>query len=120
MQRPALLVLVRHAESQRNAAKLNRIYLTDKDEHQAIRGIPDYKVPLTDKGLMQAKEAGERIRDRYGEFDYAYHSGYLRTMETLEHILEAYPQDERDDIQIRMNPFIRERDSGYTYDMTEE
>ena len=41
-------------------------------------------------------------------------------METLEHILEAYPQDERDDIQIRMNPFIRERDSGYTYDMTEE
>ena len=120
IQRPSLLAIVRHAESVRNKAKPGTTYFADDAARRTVQGIPDHKISLTPEGIMQAKKTGVALRKRFGTFDYIYHSGYLRTKQTVEHILHAWPEKERKKIQIRENPFIRERDPGYTYDMTEK
>ena len=51
-------------------------------------------------------------------FDYLYHSGYQRTLQTAEGLLSAYPLNERERIRVRHNLFLREREVGYTFDMT--
>jgi broad specificity phosphatase PhoE len=120
LRRPRRLVLIRHAESERNKAKKGSIYFVDDEARQRIRGIPDNKIPITPEGHRQARETGAQLRKQFGTPDYIYHSGYLRTEQTMEEILAAYPHEERAQIAIRMSPFIRERDSGYGYDMTTE
>ena len=117
-QRPALLVLVRHGESARNVAKKHNRFFLDDESRKAVQGIADWQVPLTDNGHRQAADTGHLLRARYGPFDDVYHSGYRRTEETASGILSAYPDDERAGMRVRANPFIRERDNGYTYDMT--
>src|SRR5262249_12315217 len=118
MERPSLLVLVRHGQSARNVAKKGNVFFVDDEARQSVRGTPDHKTPLTEDGQRQAERTGEALRARFGVFDYVYHSGYARTRETAEGILRAYPEGERRPIQVRSSPFIRERDSGYAYDMT--
>jgi 2,3-bisphosphoglycerate-dependent phosphoglycerate mutase len=119
VQRPALLVIVRHAESARNQVKKDSVYFADDAARRVLRGQPDHRIELTDDGHLQAAQTGHAIRDRFGVFDYVYTSGYTRTIQTAEGILAAYPPEERDRMKVRMNLFIRERDSGYAYDMTE-
>ena len=59
--RPAYIYLVRHGESEGNVDK--ELYKT----------VPDWKVPLTKKGVKQARVAGERIlRDIHKEFEEWY------------------------------------------------
>src|SRR5262249_32089596 len=118
MKRPCLLVLVRHGESERNIAKKGNTYYLDEESRKSIRGVPDHEISLTDRGLRQSKETGLALRERFGIFDYLYHSGYTRTIETAEGILQAYTEEERSQIKIRHNLFIRERDPGFSYDMT--
>ncbi|MHB1864556.1 MAG: histidine phosphatase family protein [Candidatus Saccharimonadales bacterium] len=118
MNRPNQLVLVRHAQSLRNEIKGGNKYFDD-DEHRApVRGIADHDIPLTKLGVEQARQTGKALRDRFGGFDYVYHSGYRRTQDTARYILEAWPPEERDRINVRHNAFIRERDPGFAYDMT--
>jgi broad specificity phosphatase PhoE len=117
--RPALLVLVRHAESMRNRAKKGTTYFADEEARKHVKGIPDHRIPLTAEGHRQAALTGVTLRARFGAPDYVYHSGYLRTKETVDGMLGAYDPDERARIRVRQNPFIRERHAGYTYDMTE-
>ena len=117
--RPDLVVIVRHAQSMRNAAKRGRTHFADEDARAPVAGIPDHLIELTSLGLAQAREVGIHIRKRFGVFDYAYTSGYVRTDQTLAGILEAYSAEERARTKVRFSPFIRERDPGYTYDMTE-
>lgn len=117
--RPACLVLVRHGESLRNIArKANRFFLDD-EARKPVRGIPDHRIPLTDEGRRQARLAGIALRERFGRFDQLYHSGYLRTIDTANLLLEAYPPEERVSIRVRHHLFIRERDQGHAYDMTD-
>jgi broad specificity phosphatase PhoE len=116
--RPELLVLVRHGESARNVAKKDNRFFLDDESRKAVQGIPDWQIPLTDVGIRQATETGRLLRDRFGVFDYVYHSGYRRTEETAAGLLSAYSDDDRARMRVRANPFIRERDTGYTYDMT--
>ena len=116
--RPALLVLVRHAESARNQAKKGSVYFADDAARQIVRGVPDHLVELTGDGHRQAVETGHAIRSRFGTFDYVYTSGYARTEQTAEGILSAYPPAERDRMRLKSDLFIRERDSGFAYDMT--
>lgn len=71
----ALLVLVRHGESQWNLE--NR-----------FTGWVD--VPLTEKGKQEARRAGDLLRDL--KFDVAYSSVLQRANQTLEIILEAVGQ----------------------------
>jgi len=120
LERPSLLVLVRHAESERNKAKKGSVYFADEYARSLIKGIPDYEIPVTEHGIQQAQQAGVQIRKRFGVFDYVYHSGYRRTIQTTECILGAYSKQEKGMIHVRKNAFIRERDPGYTYDMTRE
>lgn len=92
----------------------------DDESRQPVKGIPDHKIVLTEKGRDEARKVGLALREKFGIPDYLYHSGYLRTVKTSEEILAAYTEEERLKIKIRHNLFIRERDSGYAYDMTTE
>ena len=117
--RPSLLVLVRHGQSQRNVVKKqNRFYLDD-ESRRAVKGVPDHLIELTDEGRRQAAETGVEIRNRYGVFDYIVHSGYKRTVQTLDHLLDAYTPEERARMPLRHHLFVRERDGGHAYDMTD-
>lgn len=117
--RPALLVLVRHGESQRNVAKQRNRFFLDDEARKPIKGIPDHLIGLTDAGRQQALATGIALRDRFGPFDQLYHSGYRRTIETTDALLDAYPPEAREAIRIRHHLFIRERDQGHAYDMTD-
>lgn len=116
--RPTVLVLLRHAESARNVAKKGNRFFLDDEARKTVRGVPDHRTPLTPRGRQQAHQTGIALRRDFGLFDYAYHSGYRRTRETLEHVLAAYSEEERRRIQVRHHLFLRERDTGYTFDMT--
>lgn len=120
MGRPALLVIVRHAESARNQAKKGSVYFADDAARRVVHGTPDHLTELTENGHKQAIETGIAIRERFGAFDYVYTSGYARTEQTAQGILAAYSPAERERMHVRMNLFIRERDPGFAYDMTEE
>ncbi|MFH1046925.1 MAG: histidine phosphatase family protein [Patescibacteria group bacterium] len=117
--RPALLVLIRHGESLRNALKGSSTYYRSDEVRESAKGIADHDIPLVDEGWRQARQTGLGLHAKFGAPDYLYHSGYRRTKETADGILEAYSDDERARIKIRSNLFLRERDSGYAYDMTE-
>lgn len=118
-RRPELLVLIRHGESARNLAKAGSIYFPSEEARAPVQGIPDHKIELTPHGHQQAQATGIELRKRFGVPDYVYHSEYARTVQTMEGILEAYTEAERDSMQIRSNLYLRERDPGYTYDMTD-
>lgn len=117
-QRPSLLVLVRHAESARNVAKKGNTFFLDEESRKAVQGIADQHVPLTDEGRRQAEVTGRALRAEFASFDYVYHSGYRRTRETAEHLLAAFTPEERRAMRVRHHLFLRERDAGWTYDMT--
>jgi broad specificity phosphatase PhoE len=99
------------------AKKANRFFLDD-ESRKAVQGIADWDVPLTALGDRQSAAAGRLIRARFGVFDYVYHSGYKRTADTARGMLDAYTAEERATMKVRPHAFVRERDAGYTYDMT--
>src|SRR5687767_9278583 len=103
MKRPSLLVLVRHGESERNIAKKGSTYFSDNESRKSIRGVPDHMIPLTKTGWKQAEKTGLKMKERFGDFDYIYHSGYRRTIDTSEGILRAYSEEERNQIKVRHN-----------------
>jgi broad specificity phosphatase PhoE len=119
MQPPAWLVIVRHAESSRNQAKKDNVYFADDAARRVVQGTPDHLIELTPDGFKQAEQTGVAIRERFGVFDDVYTSGYARTEQTAEGVLAAYPPEERRRMRIAMSLFIRERDPGYAYDMTQ-
>jgi broad specificity phosphatase PhoE len=116
--RPSLLVFVRHAESARNVAKKGNTFFLDDESRKAVQGVADHRVPITDEGRRQAELTGRALRAEFGAFDYVYHSGYRRTQETADHLLAAFPAEEREAMRVRHHLFLRERDAGWTYDMT--
>lgn len=119
-KRPTQLIFIRHAESARNKAKKGATYFADEEARRTVKGIPDHKVPLTEAGVIQAQKTGVYLREKFGTPDFIYHSGYTRTEQTLEGILAAFSEEEISKIEVSMNQFIRERDPGYTYEMTTE
>jgi 2,3-bisphosphoglycerate-dependent phosphoglycerate mutase len=88
----ALLVLIRHGESQWNLE--NR-----------FTGWID--VPLTDKGRQEAQRAGEKIRNLH--FDKAYTSVLKRAIDTLTIVLQAIGQT---DIPVSYDQALNERHYG--------
>lgn len=116
--RPALLVLVRHGQSPRNVARRGNTFFPDEDSRRGLRGEPDHLTPLTELGVSQAIEVGRLVRERFGSFDYLYHSGYKRAAQTAEHMVQAFSPDDRARLQVRHNLFLREREPGFAYDMT--
>jgi 2,3-bisphosphoglycerate-dependent phosphoglycerate mutase len=116
--RPTLIAFVRHAESARNAAKKGNRFFLDDEARKTVKGVPDHRTPLTERGRRQAAATGIAVRDDLGAFDYAYSSGYRRTEETLQGLTAPYSKAERARLQVRHHLFLRERDTGYTFDMT--
>jgi len=103
------LILVRHGES---ASNVDNGILLEKD-------FFDHQVKLTEKGISQAKEAGERI-DRENLLKkenlqedrcFVYFSPYERTRETKNNLLSALKEN-HDDIIFKEieHPLIREQE----------
>ncbi|MFI5366632.1 MAG: 2,3-diphosphoglycerate-dependent phosphoglycerate mutase [Candidatus Binatia bacterium] len=88
----AKLVLIRHGESQWNLE--NR-----------FTGWID--VPLTEKGRLEARRAGEKIRDI--RFDKAYTSVLQRAIETLEIVLKVIGQEQ---LPVERDQALNERHYG--------
>jgi hypothetical protein len=86
--RPALLVLVRHGESERNVARKHSRFFCDDESRKSLKGVPDHRVPLTAEGRRQSEITGTALRKQFGIFDYVYHSGYRRTEETTDGLLQ--------------------------------
>ena len=72
MTRPAILVLVRHGQSERNVAKKHNRFYLDDEARKAVKGVPDHLIPLTDEGRRQATLTGLAIRDAFGAFGYVF------------------------------------------------
>jgi probable phosphoglycerate mutase len=118
MSRLPMLVLVRHAESARNVAKKGNLFFADDESRRAVRGVADHRIAITEEGWRQAGLTGRALHDRFGVFDAIFHSGYRRTRETVEGLLQEYSAEERAAMPVAQDVFIRERDTGFAYDMT--
>nr|CCC94875.1 putative glycerolphosphate mutase [Trypanosoma congolense IL3000] len=91
---PRRLLLVRHGES---AANVDRTLYSR---------VPDWKIPLTERGRVQAFECGRRLRSIIkDEKLYIYYSPYARTRQTLDEVrkslLPSQVQGEREDERLR-------------------
>ena len=89
-----LLVLVRHGQSEWN---LKNLFTGWRD--------PD----LTEKGVMEASEAGRRLKAEGLSFDVAYTSQLLRAQRTLDLALKELGQT---GIAVTKNLALNERDYG--------
>ncbi|KAH8617973.1 putative Histidine phosphatase superfamily (branch 1) [Trypanosoma vivax] len=91
---PRRLLLIRHGES---AANVNRTLYSH---------VPDWKIPLTERGRAQAFDCGKRLRNIVkDERLYVYYSPYVRARQTLEEVrkslLPSQVQGEREDERLR-------------------
>jgi probable phosphoglycerate mutase len=97
---PKSLVLVRHGQSVLNIGKT---------------GVSDMEAKLTDLGKKQACIARKGFL-HYGPFDVIYHTGYRRTFDTMNCII-----DESDNHPKIIEDFrLREREAGYLVGMSRE
>jgi len=121
---PTLLVLVRHGQSTRNRAKNGHVNFPDDAARDMFRGQGDHEAALTEAGRSQAVATGVELRDQFGDFDVVFHSGYVRARDTAMAILEAWRRDRPHTGEaprtalVREHFLLRERDSGYTTNMT--
>ncbi|RNF00241.1 glycerolphosphate mutase [Trypanosoma rangeli] len=91
---PHRLLLVRHGESEANV------------DRTLYSKMPDWKIPLTERGQAQALDCGRRLRNIIkNEKLYIYYSPYVRTQQTLAEIRksleESQVQGEREDERLR-------------------
>lgn len=112
------LVLVRHGESEYNAARAGNPYFLTEEAVRPVKGIPDHKIALTAKGRMQATITGQWLIETFGMFDVVYHSNYLRTIETAANIVSLYSKQMQAMIRVRGDSRLRERQPGYSFHMT--
>lgn len=97
--RPRKILLVRHGESMGNC------------DESLFERLPDYKVPLSSVGRLQAFEAGPKLRAQCRASDRVvfYTSPYLRARETYDGIVTAFEDLET----VRFEePRLRELDWG--------
>ncbi|WP_422936076.1 histidine phosphatase family protein [Sinomonas sp. P47F7] len=103
MSAPRQIIMVRHGQS---AANLDT---------SIYERVPDYRIPLTELGLEQAREAGRRIREQLeGERVRVYVSPYLRAYQSLE-AMDLADLTER----VVEEPRLREQDWA-NYQVAEE
>jgi len=97
--KPKRIILVRHGESEGNAAGGNYEF------------IPDYALKLTAKGVEQACQAGKVIQQLIGdETLYVYLSPYTRARQTWHHLKVNI---EANFVKAKEDPRIREQDWGH-------
>lgn len=106
--KPKRIILIRHGLSQGNENK------------SLLETTPDYALKLTDKGIEQAKQAGQEIKKIISqETLQVYISPYHRTRQTLQCMQESIKENI---IRIFEDPRIREQDWGHlrNLDLNEE
>src|SRR3989344_3476448 len=103
--KPKRIILIRHGESQGNV-------------DAAIYGkIPDYALNLTDMGVQQAVECGQKLNELIkNETAMFYVSPFFRTRQTFENIAA---QLDHTVINYREEPRIREQEWGHLRDKEE-
>ena len=75
---PHRLILVRHGQSQGNVDKT------------VYSSRPDHSILLTEKGRLEARDVGKRLRELVGDESVKfYYSPYTRTKQTLEELVTA-------------------------------
>lgn len=99
--KPVNIFLVRHGESVGNVDKT--IYET----------TPDWKVPLTEKGIAQAHEAAEKLyAELFGPSVAFYVSPWLRARQTAEIIKDSLENKKVTISKYHEDPRLREQDWG--------
>lgn len=94
MSAPARIFMIRHGQSAANA------------DTSIYNRVPDYRIPLTERGIEEARVAGAELRRKLdGEPVCVYVSPYLRAYQTLE-ALELGNLTER----VIEEPRLREQD----------
>lgn len=97
--KPTRIILIRHGECHGN---------TDENRFATV---PDYTIELTENGIQQAVEAGEKLKQVVGEESmYFYVSPFWRTRSTFENIVRTFP---RNQFQYNEEPRLREQEWGY-------
>lgn len=115
MKLPKQLIIVRHAESERNKALNGALFINDPTLFEKIGKIPDHKIGITEKGYSQAEQVGRKISTLFDP-DIVFHSGYRRTRETVEAILSKY---DTKNLLVKEDLSLREREGGYTHILLE-
>jgi broad specificity phosphatase PhoE len=93
------IILIRHGESLGNLSDLT--YVT----------TPDWKIPLSTRGIEQAVAAGKELRTLIGDGSlYIYVSPYLRTRQTVEHVVKQFHESQV--VTVREEPRISEQQFG--------
>jgi broad specificity phosphatase PhoE len=101
---PSHLVIVRHAESERNIWKE---IATAKGELVYGGEVRDMDVPLTADGEKQAVATGARLGEEF-KFDRVFVSPFRRTMETARLMIEQFPYP----VEVIEEERLREIDFG--------
>lgn len=97
--KPHRIILIRHGECHAN---------TDESKFATV---PDYTIELTEKGILQAQEAGKKLKELVGdETVYFYVSPFWRTRSTFENIVRNFP---RQQFGYNEEPRLREQEWGY-------
>jgi broad specificity phosphatase PhoE len=115
MNLPKKLVLIRHAESERNKVLDGALFVNDPTLFEKIGKIPDHKIGITEEGKVQARKVSKEIVGVLKP-DIVLHSGYRRTKETTEEILSEF---DKESILVKEDLSIREREGGYTHTLLE-
>lgn len=102
---PTNLVIVRHGQSERNV--LREAAKQSGQVEFFHGGLRDLDAPLTAYGHLQSRRTGEFLAQSY-DFDAAFTSPHLRSRETLNSILQAWPQG----IVTRLDERVREIEFG--------
>jgi broad specificity phosphatase PhoE len=95
-----LIKLVRHGESEANIGKVKPAE------------VGDHTIELTEKGMTQARQAGERVGADFLRGALAYCSPFRRARQTLAGLLEGAGIP-RDEVRVFEDPRLREVDHGY-------
>lgn len=76
--KPNRIILVRHGESQGNV------------DWEIYSKVPDYAIYLTERGKIQAEQAGQKINEILGNQSFcAYFSPYFRARQTMDKVLDV-------------------------------
>ncbi len=97
--KPSKIFLIRHGQSEGN--KDPNIY--DKK--------PDYQLELTDLGIQQAKDAGEKLKQQIGDANTMFYVSPLwRTRSTFKNLIGSFRPDQ---ITWQEEPRLREQEWGH-------
>ncbi len=97
--KPKRIILIRHGESEGNVDK------------QHYEEVPDYALNLTKRGIEQAQQAGQKIKEIIGNEKLSvYISPFFRTRQTFAEIRKSVGKNV---VRAIEDPRIREQEWGH-------